>query len=695
MDALAQSSLPDTPLRYGRRERRRASILAAVVGIVVFAIGGGLTHLATEAEVAQATARAEQRAAALLASRTAMIRDWLATRLDSVAAIAGDDVLRLLATEVAAGDAARADGALTRELSLLKVGLARQAEALDASALRLFAPSGVPWLAVGADMAATDVAARDQVPAVLREGPLVAAAGSDALEMWYPVAALQQPDEAVGAVMVRLPVGALVARVERADPLWADGERIAVDTAAAPPDGARPPLTEREAGGTTVWVLERGVDGLPWTLTYESPRAAGLASADTVMTAGLGLSALAAVTVMVVVLAVSWRQGNEGNRKLAEQYRTLAGRIGEQRHLLDAIIDAVPEYLFVTDRHGVVRHANDAVSRLAGLPLAAILNRTLADILDNPTAAATLLTASAGKKTPQKVACEIYGERRWFLVSQNRIDVTSGGEAEAGATDDGVRWVTVAQDITGLELQRQEQERVQRGVMRALGRTVAAADPHLADHAAKLEQVAVAIADRLALPDRERTTLQLAAQVSQVGKLFVPRDLLTKTERLTAEERAVLAEHIDHAAALLRDVETDFPVAATVAEIAERLDGTGYPRGLRGDEISLAGRILAVADVFVARTSERAYRAAAAPEDIVDILARNAGRYDGRVVAALREVLEDDGDSRDAPVAAPKAGDGAGAGAGDEGDDGYEDAGAPAAGAVTDVPEDGATNGPR
>nr|WP_246423545.1 HD domain-containing phosphohydrolase [Roseospira goensis] len=303
-----------------------------------------------------------------------------------------------------------------------------------------------------------------------------------------------------------------------------------------------------------------------------------------------------------------------------------------ERHLLDTVIDGITEYLFVVDSRGRLRHANAAACALVGEPRAAMIGRPLADVLDDTETATRLLTLGQEGRLSWPTECPLGGQSRWVMVLRNPL------RGEGHDHEDG--WVVLVQDITDLVQERIRTESLQRAVVRALGRTAGAADPYLADQASRMERIALLIADEMGLDHDDRLTLEFTAQVSQIGKLFVPRDLLTKTERLTPEEREVIKAHIGHACALLDDLDPSLPITHTLTEITERLDGSGYPNGLSGDEISLPGRILAVADVFAARTAERSYRHAASPEDILDILKKLPDRYDAEVVAVLAGLVE-------------------------------------------------------
>ena len=98
--------------------------------------------------------------------------------------------------------------------------------------------------------------------------------------------------------------------------------------------------------------------------------------------------------------------------------------------------------------------------------------------------------------------------------------------------------------------------------------------------------------------------------------------------------------HVGHALRVLEDVDLDLPVETAIAEMHERLEGGGYPLGLAGAAIGIEGRLLAVADVFCARTRPRAYRDAIAPAEALHHLRCHGERYDASVVAALAAILE-------------------------------------------------------
>jgi len=175
--------------------------------------------------------------------------------------------------------------------------------------------------------------------------------------------------------------------------------------------------------------------------------------------------------------------------------------------------------------------------------------------------------------------------------------------------------------------------------LRKLAVGVEFVDGYTADHCGRLQTIAYAIGEALNLPKHRLHLLDYAAYLHDVGKIKVPRMILTSPERLTEEEWEVIRQHPVAGAEMLAGT---FMAAAApiVAQHHERLDGSGYPAGLAGDEILLESFIVAVADTFDAMTSNRPYRAALPREAALAELQRLSGRsFPDEVVAAFEQVL--------------------------------------------------------
>ncbi|NBB50257.1 HD domain-containing protein [Rhizobium sp. CRIBSB] len=177
-------------------------------------------------------------------------------------------------------------------------------------------------------------------------------------------------------------------------------------------------------------------------------------------------------------------------------------------------------------------------------------------------------------------------------------------------------------------------------IVKGFARVIDAKSPYTAGHSDRVAEFTDRIAVELGLPPAERRTLRRAALLHDIGKLGVSARVLNKPAKLDAEEWTEMRAHAAHSERILSRI----PAFAELAEIGgahhERLDGSGYPRGLKGDQISFATRIIATADVFEALTGERPYRAALPTDDALEMIKANAGEHHDPVcVAALESAL--------------------------------------------------------
>jgi HD-GYP domain-containing protein (c-di-GMP phosphodiesterase class II) len=157
-------------------------------------------------------------------------------------------------------------------------------------------------------------------------------------------------------------------------------------------------------------------------------------------------------------------------------------------------------------------------------------------------------------------------------------------------------------------------------------------------------ELAAAIGTELGLTEHQVTGLRVAGGVHDVGKIAVPAEILSKPTRLSSAEFAIVKTHAQQGYEILKDIDFPWPVAETVWQHHERLDGSGYPRGLRGDEISLEARIMAVADVVESMSTHRPYRPALGVKAAVAELESKAGSlYDPVVVAACVRLFHQKG----------------------------------------------------
>jgi len=181
-------------------------------------------------------------------------------------------------------------------------------------------------------------------------------------------------------------------------------------------------------------------------------------------------------------------------------------------------------------------------------------------------------------------------------------------------------------------------------VIQAIALTVEMRDRYTAGHQERVKRLAGAIGREMQVPQERLQIIQVAALLHDLGKIFVPAEILTKPGTLSQVEFAMIKVHPQSAYDILHNIEFPWPIADVVVQHHERMDGTGYPNGLHSEEITPEARILAVADVVEAMAFHRAYRPALGMEAALkEIVKKKDTLYDPKVVEACLDVFLDHG----------------------------------------------------
>jgi putative nucleotidyltransferase with HDIG domain len=164
-------------------------------------------------------------------------------------------------------------------------------------------------------------------------------------------------------------------------------------------------------------------------------------------------------------------------------------------------------------------------------------------------------------------------------------------------------------------------------IVGSLSKAIGEKDPYTAGHQHRVARIACLIAQELGWPENRIRGLNLAAWVHDIGKLYVPLEILCRPGKLSPIEFSLIQEHPDVGREILRNIEFDWPVAEIVWQHHERLDGSGYPRGLAAGAILPEALVLSVADIFEAVSSHRPYRAALGIARAAEVLQEGAGHH--------------------------------------------------------------------
>lgn len=211
-----------------------------------------------------------------------------------------------------------------------------------------------------------------------------------------------------------------------------------------------------------------------------------------------------------------------------------------------------------------------------------------------------------------------------------------GASAFIGKPFDFEEIVTRVQALLRLKSVTDNLEDAQRVVV-ALARAIEARNPYTLGHSERVSEYAARLGEEAGLSVAELTALRVGSLFHDLGKVAVPDEVLLKPSRLTAQEYAEMRRHTVVGRELLEPLHTMRGVLSIVEHHHERLDGSGYPHGLRGDAIPLVVRVISIADVYDALTTPRPYRPARTSADTIGILREEARRgwWDSRLVELL------------------------------------------------------------
>jgi PAS domain S-box-containing protein/putative nucleotidyltransferase with HDIG domain len=177
-----------------------------------------------------------------------------------------------------------------------------------------------------------------------------------------------------------------------------------------------------------------------------------------------------------------------------------------------------------------------------------------------------------------------------------------------------------------------------------MGAIVEMKDPYTAGHQLQVARLAAAIAQEMGLPESQVNIIRTTAAIHDIGKIYIPSDILSKPGKLGTLELSIIRTHAQGSYDILKNIDFGGPVAQIALQHHERMDGSGYPHGLKGEEIVIEARIMAVADVVEAIASHRPYRPALGIDKALEEIRQNRGtHYDPDVVDACLKIFDVDG----------------------------------------------------
>ena len=313
----------------------------------------------------------------------------------------------------------------------------------------------------------------------------------------------------------------------------------------------------------------------------------------------------------------------------------------------ETVFDALPDGMIITRRDFAILYANRAFLDSSGKSAKDLVGQKCFDLFP--------CALCHGPECPMRRLAQ--GAMR--LEFEDETHCKSSSKVPALMTSlalyqaDG-HFVGILEKITDISTLHKAQVELNRShermrktmgaVIQALSLTIEKRDPYTAGHQRRVAKLCRAIATEMGLPWGRIQGLRMAAAIHDLGKIHVPAAILNKPGPMTEHEMAIIRQHPQTAYEILKGLQFPWPLAETIYQHHERLDGSGYPRGLKGDEIILEARILGVADVAESIYSFRPYRPSRDPREIRQEL--HTGRdilYDAKVVDICERLIFEQG----------------------------------------------------
>jgi HD-GYP domain-containing protein (c-di-GMP phosphodiesterase class II) len=183
--------------------------------------------------------------------------------------------------------------------------------------------------------------------------------------------------------------------------------------------------------------------------------------------------------------------------------------------------------------------------------------------------------------------------------------------------------------------------RILGGVIQAINLAVEIRDPYVAGHQRRVANLSRSIAQRMGLSEDQIEGIRIAGSIHDFGKILIPSGILNKPSQLSAIEFKLVKNHVETGYNIFKEINFPWPVAPFILEHHEKIDGSGYPAGLKGNQIHIESRILTVADVVEAMTSNRSYRPPYKIESALEEISNHKGvLYDPEVLEACLELFK-------------------------------------------------------
>jgi PAS domain S-box-containing protein/putative nucleotidyltransferase with HDIG domain len=319
--------------------------------------------------------------------------------------------------------------------------------------------------------------------------------------------------------------------------------------------------------------------------------------------------------------------------------------IMESEERFRSLSENAPDIIYTLGTDGSFTYVNPAWERILGHPARNVLGKHFASFMREEDAPGYIRLLDLVKHERR-----IFRDEIAILVhydgSYRHFSISSAPNLDA--EDNVIGFVGIFKDITDLKISQEQLRKSYQKLqgtldvtIQAISMIVEARDPYTAGHQERVARLSSAIAREMGLPEERIKGIRMAALIHDIGKINVPAEILSKPTRLNEIELSLIQAHPQVGYNILKTIDFSFPVEKVVLQHHERLNGSGYPSGLSGDDILLEARILSVSDVVESMASHRPYRPALGIDAALEAIQQSRGiGFDPDVVDACVNLFQ-------------------------------------------------------
>jgi PAS domain S-box-containing protein/putative nucleotidyltransferase with HDIG domain len=314
-------------------------------------------------------------------------------------------------------------------------------------------------------------------------------------------------------------------------------------------------------------------------------------------------------------------------------------KMRESEEQFRALGENSPEIIYTLNSDGVVTYINPIAEKMVNYTTEEIIGNSLINFVkkDNVSNINKIMTRMRKHKEIIKdVSVTLIGKDG----SEHPFNLSGAPNLDTNGELIGI--VGSLKDLTELKKNYDILQLTLQSTIKAMSEIVESRDRYTAGHQKRVSEIACAIAEEMDLDIDSINAIRMAAIIHDIGKIYVPAEILSKPVRLDTLELNMIKTHPEVGYNILKNIEFTYPIAEIVYQHHERMDGSGYPRGLSGKEILLPARIISVADVVEAMSSHRPYRPSLGMDAALnEIASHNESLYDRDVVDACLKLFRD------------------------------------------------------